>query len=215
MIRFRDRQHAGEELARRLTPWIGRPGVVLALPRGGVPLAAVVAQRLGMPLDLIIPRKIGHPRNPEYAVAAVVENGTIALNKAEIATLDRDWFEQAVEREQQEAARRRRCYLGDRSPLSFEGKVAILVDDGIATGLTMEVAILDAKARGAQEVVIAVPVVPADTARRLAKMVAAVVAVEIAEQYLGAVGAYYDDFSQVSDQSVIELINQSSSVAQP
>jgi len=213
MVRFRDRRHAGEVLAQRLAPWIGRTGVVLALPRGGVPLAAVVAPRLRMPLDLIIPRKIGHPHNPEYAVAAVVESGARDINRVEVAGLDTGGSDQAAERAQQEALRRRRCYLGERSPCALEGKAVILVDDGIATGLTMEAAIQDAKARGAQELVVAVPVVPADTARRLARMVSQVVAVEIAEHYLGAVGAYYDDFSQLSDQDVIELLKQAAPAA--
>src|SRR3989344_1657662 len=144
-MRFKDRADAGRKLAHALNKFKGRQGVVYALPRGGVVLGVEIAQALHMPLDLVIPRKIGHPISPEYAIGAVVENGEKVCNEMEVARIDPEWFRREVERERQEARRRRELYLGGREPAPVEGKTAIIVDDGIATGLTMEVAIRDVK----------------------------------------------------------------------
>jgi predicted phosphoribosyltransferase len=181
---------------------------VLALPRGGVVLGVEVAESLGMPLDLVIPRKIGHPQQPEYAIAAVAENGELATNEAEVRRVDHKWFRETVAREQAEAKRRRALYVGGRAPLALSGKVAILVDDGIATGLTMFAAIRDVKQRGPARTVVAVPVAPADTVARLRGEVDAVVTLDDGEYFLGAVGAYYNDFPQVSDDEVVALMRR-------
>lgn len=119
--------------------------MIYALPRGGVPLGVELAKALHMPLDLIIPRKVGHPYNPEYAIAAVGERGGLVCNEAEASQVDQAWFQQQVEAERQEAHRRRAYYLKDRETIAMKDKIAILVDDGIATGLTMEAAVQDAK----------------------------------------------------------------------
>jgi putative phosphoribosyl transferase len=205
-MRFADRTDAGRRLGEALARYRGRQGVVYALPRGGVVLGVEVARALAMPLDLVIPRKIGHPHQPEYAIGAVAESGELACNEAEVARVDAAWFEHAVEREKLEARRRRALYTGGRAPLDARDKTAIIVDDGIATGLTMMAAILDVKRFRPAQVVVAVPVVPADTAARLGRLVDDVVAVQVEEYYLGAVGAYYDEFHQVSDDEVIALM---------
>ncbi len=205
-MRFRDRTDAGKKLAKALEKYKDQPGIVYALPRGGVVLGAEIARHLELPLDLIIPRKIGHPLSPEYAICAVVESGELVCNEWEVSHVDQTWFKQTVEHERREAQRRRELYLAGRQPYSAEGKTAILVDDGIATGLTMEVAIRDARARRPARVVVAIPVSPKDTAERLSKQVDAVVALDIPDYYLGAVGAYYDYFEQVSDEEVVELM---------
>jgi len=206
-MRFRDRKDAGRRLAEALKPYAGQAGVVYPLPRGGVPLGVEIAQALGMELDLIIPRKIGHPYNPEYAIAAVGETGEPMVNRAEVDRVDPKWFEQEVARQREESRRRREAYLHGRKPLNVEGKVAILVDDGIATGLTMKAAIQDARARNPSKLVVAIPVVPADTARALQSMVDDLVALDIDENYLGAVGAYYENFDQTTDEEVVALLS--------
>lgn len=212
-MRFRDRTDAGRRLAQALSGYRGQEGVVLALPRGGVVLGAEIARALGMPLDLVIPRKIGHPLSPEYGIAAVTDSGELVTNPWEVSQMDPEWFKRSVERERAEAVRRRTRYLGGRAPLPLEGKVAILVDDGIATGLTMEAAIRDVKRRRPARLVVAVPVAPADTAERLRAQVDDFVALDIPELYLGAVGAYYDHFPQVSDDEVIALLAPSGTAA--
>lgn len=207
-MRFRDRTDAGKQLAAALAQYRGQAGVVLALPRGGVVLGVEVARSLGMPLDLVIPRKIGHPHQPEYAIAAVAENGELAANEAEVRRVDPAWFRDTVAREQAEARRRRELYLGGRAPLPLAGKLAILVDDGIATGLTMFAAIRDTKSRNPARTVVAVPIAPADTVEHLRREVDAVVTLDEGEYFLGAVGAYYDVFDQVSDSEVVALMKQ-------
>ena len=205
-MRFRDRADAGKRLAQALKKYQGQNGVVYALPRGGVVLGAIVARALGMPLDLLIPRKVGHPQQPEYAICAVVESGEMVCNQHEVARVDPQWFRQEVESERNEARRRRELYMGGREPAPVEGKTAIIVDDGIATGLTMEVSIRDARGRKPAHLVVAVPVAPPDTVERLSREVDEFVVLDPSPYYLGAVGAYYDQFLQVTDEEVIALL---------
>lgn len=205
-MRFRDRVDAGKQLAQALKKYQKHEGVVYALPRGGVVLGVEVARALGMSLDLLIPRKIGHPLQPEYAICAVVENGELVCNQQEVARVDPEWFRQEVEAERGEARRRRELYLGGRKPTPVEGKTAIIVDDGIATGLTMEVSIRDARRRRPKHLVVAVPVAPADTVERLSREVDEFMVLDASPFYLGAVGAYYDRFLQVTDEEVIALL---------
>ncbi len=204
-MRFSDRRDAGRRLAAALDKYRGEAGVVYALPRGGVPLGVEIARRLGMPLDLLVPRKIGHPGNPEYAICAVPENGERVCNPAEQARVSAQWLDQAEARERAEARRRRERYRAGESP-PVAGSTAIIVDDGIATGLTMRAAIRDARARDPARVVVAIPVAPADTAQTLEHEVDELVALDIPVHYLGAVGAYYDDFDQVSDSEVVDML---------
>ncbi|WP_026279286.1 MULTISPECIES: phosphoribosyltransferase [unclassified Thioalkalivibrio] len=204
-MRFRDRNEAGERLARALDRYRGQPGVVYALPRGGVPLGAVVARHLGMPLDLLIPRKIGHPFHAEYAICAVPEHGERVCNPREAERVDPDWLEQAEARERSEARRRRELYCTAPVP-EVTGKLAIIVDDGIATGLTMRAAIRDARQRRPRHLVVAIPVAPAETAAMLETEADELVTLDIPEYFRGSVGAYYEDFEQTSDDEVIALL---------
>lgn len=214
-MRFKDRTDAGVKLARLLAEKYARAdGIVYALPRGGVVLGVEVARHLGMPLDLVIARKIGHPYNPEYAIAAVTERGAPVVNTDEITRLPSDWFKMQLKLQRQEATRRHEVYLDGRVPLSCRGKTAIVVDDGIATGLTMEAAIRYLKQRHPARIVVAIPVAPADTAAKFRGEVDDLVALDLPEYYLGGVGAYYDYFPQVSDEEVIALLRRlSASVA--
>lgn len=206
-MRFRDRVDAGRQLAEALKPRVqGEDAIIYPLPRGGVPLGIEIARVLRMPVDLIIPRKIGHPYNPEYAIGAVTEHGDAVINAAEVARVDPAWYQAELAAQREEAHRRRERYLGDRAPLPAEGKTAILVDDGIATGLTMRAAIAEARQRRAARIVVAIPVAPRDTYDALAREVDAVVAVAVEVYYLGAVGAYYDQFEQLTDDEVIRML---------
>jgi len=205
-MRFKDRTEAGQKLAHLLLKYRNQPGIIYPLPRGGVVLGVEIAKILHMPIDLVIPRKIGHPRNPEYAIGAVAENGDMVRNEWEIARINAQWLEQQVAIERQEAQRRRKRYLGQQVPLSARGKTAILVDDGIATGLTMQAAIRDIKLRQPASIVVAIPLAPKETAEQLGREVDDVVGLEITDNYRGSVGSYYDEFFQVSDEEVIYLL---------
>ena len=206
MRQFRDRTDAGRRLGEALKKYAGEDVIVYALPRGGVVLGVEVAAALHAPLDLVIPRKIGHPFQPEYAIAAVAESGALAANEYETRRVDPKWLDETIEAERREAQRRRRRYLSGRAMTPATGKTAIIVDDGIATGLTMRAAIGDVKNMKPARVVVAVPVAPLDTVDALRKDVDDVVTVFTDSFYLGAVGAYYDDFPQVSDEEVVALL---------
>ena len=205
---FKNRVDAGRQLAALLRKFRGRDGAVYALPRGGVPLGAEIARELGLPLDIVTARKIGHPESPEYAIGAVTEGGELAVNPLEVEHLDKRWFDRAVAAQREEAQHRRKAYYGERTRPDVAGKLAIVVDDGIATGLTMEAALLELRQYRPGHLVMAVPVAPADTADRLAHLVDEFIAVETPVDYLGAVGAYYADFEQVSDAEVIALLDE-------
>lgn len=205
---FRDRVDAGQRLARALEEYQGQDVVVYALPRGGVILGAEVAKALKAPLDLLITRKIGHPLSPEYAICAISEAGGMICNEKERAQVDPQWFEAAVARERQEAIQRRDRYLQGRQPFPVEGKIAIIVDDGIATGLTMRAAIDEVKRRHPGQVVVAIPVIPKDTAVVLRQETDRLIALDIPEIFHGAVGAYYEDFRPIEDEEVIRLLHQ-------
>jgi len=205
-MRYRDRCDAGRRLAAALKDLVGKQVVILALPRGGVVLGVEVARALSAPLDLVIPRKVGHPDFPEYGIAAVTETGEVVANEAEVARVDPAWFARAVADERAEAARRRRRYLGDRPSVALEGKTAVVVDDGVATGLTMLAALREVRGRGARHVVAAVPVAPGDTVARLRREADEVVALQAPAAFAGAVGAYYERFDQVSDAEVVAAL---------
>lgn len=206
VVRFRDRVDAGQKLAARLEIYKHQDAVVYALPRGGVPVGKEIARALGCPLDLVIIRKIGHPGNPEYALGAVTEDGHFVVDEKDLARVDPKWFEAEKDKQLQEAKRRREKYLRGKEPISPAGKVAILVDDGIATGSTMMVAVKKIKQENPRKVVVAVAVSPKETAQRFAGEVDEFVAVTIPDIFWGAIGYYYDDFSQVSDEEVMNLL---------
>lgn len=208
-MRFHNRIDAGRQLALALAKYRGQDGIVYPLPRGGVELGVEIARALGMPLDLVIPRKVGHPLNPEYAVCAVTEFGAPICNEHEIAQRDPAWLRQSVENERREARRRRERYLATRAPLPAEGKIVILVDDGIATGLTLRAAIQDIRARRPRRLIAAIPVAPKAAAEQLLREVDELFALDVPDFYLGAVGAYYDEFPQLSDDTVVQLLNAS------
>ncbi|MGE4589469.1 MAG: phosphoribosyltransferase [Acidaminococcaceae bacterium] len=205
-MRFKNRHDAGVQLAELLQKYASNDLVVYALPRGGVPLGVEIAQKLQAPFDLIITKKIGHPGNPEYALCAIAEDGDPVCNQQEMDYIDENWLQEEIHRVRAEIKRRREKYFGEKTHPNIAGKTAIIVDDGIATGYTMLAAINEIKNRKPEKIVVAIPVTPADTAKELRKIIDDLISVEIDEFYLGAVGAYYDDFSQVEDEDVVHLI---------
>jgi predicted phosphoribosyltransferase len=206
---FRDRIDAGRRLARNLADYRGKDCVVLALPRGGVPVAAEVADFLKAPLDLLLVRKIGVPEHPELAMGSVVDGGEpIVVRDREIMRLSgtsEAVFDKVCARELREIERRRKFYLAGRPFEPLDGRIAIVVDDGLATGNTMRAALRGARERHPAELVMAVPVAPAETLAGFEAEADRIVCLAMPEQF-GAVGYYYEDFSQTSDREVIALL---------
>jgi putative phosphoribosyl transferase len=205
---FKDRQEAGAKLAKVLAPMIKDKAVVYALPRGGVVLGYEIAKTLNCPLEALIIKKIGHPWQEEYAIGAVAESGRTLFNEEETRQLDKNWLAEATAKNLKLAQARRQLYSGDKPMLDCRDLTAIIVDDGIATGLTMELAIAEIKSRQPHQIIVAVPVLPADTARRLKKLINQLVYLEAPEFFAGAVGAYYVDFAQVDDKEVIKYLKK-------
>jgi putative phosphoribosyl transferase len=207
-MRFKNRTEAGKLLAQALAKYKGQPAVVFALPRGGVVPSVEIARDLGAPLDLLLAHKVGHPYQPEYAIAAVSEDGHIIANAQEMQRIDKRWFESEVEHQMQEIKRKREKYLKGKKESSLQDKIAILVDDGIATGLTMQAGVLELKEKHPRKIIVAVPVSPKSTAQLLQNQVDEFVGIQVPnnEEFLGAIGAYYDDFSQVEDEEVIAIL---------
>lgn len=205
---FKNRTEAGQKLAELLSDYASQDVVVYALPRGGVVLGAEIARAINAPLDLIITRKIGHPSNPEYAVCALAEDGAPICNQSELERLGHHWLEEEKHKAREEIQRRRKEYLGDTTQKEIKGKTAIIVDDGIATGLTMIASIEEMKIHEPKEIVVAIPIVPYLTSLKLEGMVDKVVCVEATRDFLGAVGAYYEDFTQVEDEEVKRILKE-------
>jgi len=213
---FRDRREAGDRLADRLTGLDeirGREATVLGIPRGGVVVADAVAERLAAPLDVVIPRKLGAPGNAELAIGAVAP-GVSVLDERMVRALGvpDSYVKREVARAEGEIERRQRRYRAGLPSLELEGRTAVVVDDGVATGSTAVVALRWARARNAAAVVLGVPVAPALTARQLAHEADEVVALETPDLF-HTVGQWYAHFGQVSDEEVIRILERRSSVA--
>jgi putative phosphoribosyl transferase len=207
-MHFKNRRDAGLKLAQLLTAYKGQDVIVYALPRGGITVAAEIASRLHAPLDVILAHKIGHPFMPEYAIAAVSESGHLIGKPDELKYFKSSWLEKEKEKQMLEIKRRRALYRQGKKEASAKDKIAILVDDGIATGLTMQVGIQELRNQTPQKIIVAVPVSPKNTAHLIQTMADEFVALEVPDDFMGAVGAYYDDFSQVEDEEVAAMISQ-------
>ena len=207
---FTDRRDAGRKLAGMLEKFQNQPNtIVIGLPRGGVVVACEAARRLNLPLDIIVPRKIGAPGNDELAIGAITEEGEAVLDEILVRELNvaPEYIAKTVAKEKQEAQRRLKLYRGGRGPLSLQDKTAILIDDGIATGATMRAAIRSAKNKKAKKIIVAVPIIAPDTLNKLRAEADEIIYLD-APMFLGAIGAFYEEFSQTEDEEVIELMRE-------
>lgn len=208
--RFSDRSEAGRLLSERLMDYAGRTDVVVfALPRGGVPVAFEVAKALHTPLDVFLVRKLGVPGNPELAMGAIASGNVRVLNEEVIAALgiSSEVVETVTAQEQMELERREKLYRGAYEPSEISGKIVILVDDGIATGSTMRSAIRAARAQDPDRLIVAVPTIAADTFHRLQLEVDKLVTLMAPESFY-AVGQWYEDFAQTTDEEVTDLLER-------
>jgi len=205
--RFADRRAAGRALADRLERLNLDAPVVVALPRGGVPVAYEVATRLDAPLDIALVRKLGAPGQPELGIGALAEDGTVILDEqtARAIGVTRTQIERILDRETTELARRRQAYRGARPPIPVDGRTVVLIDDGIATGVTAIAAVRMLEARGASRVLVAVPVCPATAVERLRAQLGELICLHCLRRF-GGVGAWYRDFTQITDAEVTALL---------
>lgn len=203
---FRNRTDAGRDLSGILSHYFDSPStVVVGLVRGGAVIALEVADRLNLPLDLLVVRKLGYPDNPEFALAAVTAAGDVA-SAWDNSGIDRDWYERELARLHFQAQELERIYLVGRPRPNVHGKTVLLVDDGIATGLTVRAAIAELQRRGAAKIVIAAPVIPKEVARELTKYADEVDSILTPKHFLGSVGSYYTFFPQVTDDEVVQIL---------
>lgn len=206
---FNNRFDAGRKLAEKLVRYKGRHPVVMALPRGGVPVAAEVASFLEAALDLILVRKIGVPTQHELAMGAVVDGGSPLVVRNEdviaLAGVSDTEFKAVCDSELLEIERRRQRYLGNRPPIDIAGRITIIIDDGMATGATTRAALRAMRQRKPSKLVLAVPVAPYDTLAAMQEEADEIICLETHE-YFGAIGVYYADFRQISDQEVIGIL---------
>jgi putative phosphoribosyl transferase len=207
MTCFENRNEAGKLLAQKLSSYKNKDAVVLALPRGGVPVAYEISKILNLPLDLIFAHKIGHPLHEEYAVAAINESGNLVGNSYELSKIDSSWLEKEKLKVLDEIKKRRTLFLRGKKITNLKNKIVILVDDGIATGYTLRAAILEAKNFHPSKIVIAVPVTPENIYLKILNEVDefCAVLIEKDEDFLGSVGAYYGEFNPVDEGEICAL----------
>lgn len=206
---FQDRADAAEKILPKLNKFKRkRKLVVIGIPRGGVPLAEKIADEINQPLDIIVTRKIGAPFNKEYAIGAITEEGTPIFDESNkrAADVSENYLEDEIETQQEEIDRRLRKYRGQKEPLNLDGKTALIVDDGVATGNTMKATIKSAQEKGADKIVVAVPVGAPDTIDELEDLADEVICLEQPDRF-GAIGKFYYNFDQVSDEEVINALN--------
>lgn len=205
---FKDRIEAGTILAVALKDYQNDDTVIVALPRGGVVLGAVIAENLKAPLGTVLVRKIGHPNAPEYAIGAVAEGNTQIFNAREVAQTHKQFLDAAKRDAVKLIEKRRKLYYANFEPPAVNDRTVILVDDGIATGLSMRAAVKAMQAQGAKTIIVAVPVAPWDAIKKLERLVDTIVLVDNPENFHGAVGAHFVHFDQVDDQAVQETLTE-------
>lgn len=204
---FKNREEAGRLLGEKLKAINIDQPVIYGIPRGGLVCAQEIAKALKAPLSAIITRKIGHPENPEYAIGAVAEDGDIELSP-DSEMVDQDWLSKKIEEKKAEAKNRREYILGGKNPLPAAGKTAIVVDDGLATGLTMLTALKEVRHLKPKRIIVAVAVSAREIAEKIKEDGNELVALEIPEFFLGAIGNYYESFPQVTDEEARKIFNQ-------
>ncbi len=208
---FKDRIDAGQKLADKLQEYKNKKGtIILALPRGGVVVGFEIAKKLNLPLDLVVTRKIGAPNNDEYAIGAITESGEGIFDQQAISLLGvtKEYLDKKISEEMKEAMRRLKEYRVGRQPLNLKNKTIIIVDDGLATGLTMRAGIKSVKKQKVKEIIVAVPVAARDSLEIVKKEADRVIYLD-APSYFGAVGSYYENFNQTTDEEVLDLMRKS------
>lgn len=201
---FRDRIEAGLLLASKLKKYQNDPGVILAVPRGGVPVAYAVAKELGFPLEVILTKKIGHPMNPEYAIGAASMHDYIVVPHDNVS---QDYIDNEVVKIRRKLKEMYVKFMGDKDPEDLKGKTVIVVDDGVATGNTLLGTVDMLRKSDPSKIIVAVPVAPASAVNKLNQVVDEVIVVLVPENFYG-VGSFYEDFEQVSDEEVIYYLNK-------
>jgi putative phosphoribosyl transferase len=204
MYRFHDRREAGKRLASALQKYANVPGVILAVPRGGVPVAYEVARELNLPLEVILVKKIGHPFNPEYAIGAVGMNETYIVPHEEV---NEHYIQNETGIVRARLAEMKQKFFGGREPVSLTGRTVIIVDDGIATGNTMLATVRILRRSKPAKIIIAVPVISTTAMQKLSREADELIAILVPENFSG-VGAYYRDFSQLTDEEVFHYLDR-------
>lgn len=204
MKRFQDRIDAGMQLAQKLSHYKNQPGVVLAIPRGGIPVAYMVAKSLAMPMDIMLTKKIGHPLHKEYAIGAASLDDYFVIPEIEVSA---DYIQQELKQIRSRLREMQLLFIGDRTALDLKGKTVIIVDDGMATGNTMLVTVDLLKKQSPARIIVAVPVASHSAVKLLAPHVTEVISVYTPVEFYG-VGAFYDDFSQLEDEDVSIYLNE-------
>ncbi|HVZ56340.1 MAG TPA: phosphoribosyltransferase family protein [Chitinophagaceae bacterium] len=201
---FKDRMEAGMALTEKLKKYKKEEGLVLAVPRGGVPIAYVVAKELGFPLDIVLTKKIGHPANKEYAIGAVSMTDSYIIPHENVSD---KYVEAQTLYIRQRLKEMYSKFMGDKAPEPMEGKTVIVIDDGIATGNTLMATVQMLRRSNPAKIVIAVPVASSDSIRKLSPVVDELICLLVPELFFG-VGAFYEDFTQVSDQQVMDYLDK-------
>ena len=203
---FFDRHEAGASLAKKLRQYRNRNVVLYALPKGGVPVGYEIAKALNVPLDLLIVQKIGHPISRDYGICAVTEDGDRIEDECGLCGLSDEWLNTEISRKLQEAARQRFIYKNNQPAVSAEDKIAIIVDDGMATGITIRAAVQAIAKEWPEQIVVATPVGPHDVIKELKSSVDAVIVELDDREFLGTVDSYYENYAEVTDLQVVSLL---------
>jgi predicted phosphoribosyltransferase len=203
---FNNREDAALKLAEKLEKYKNTNGVILAIPRGGVPIGFTISKKLNLPLEIIMSKKIGHPLNPEYAI------GSVTMHNIIINENNKDVSKEYIQNEHlkilNKLKEKYKIFMGEKNQTNFKNKTLIIVDDGIATGNTILAAIEDIKQNKPKEIIIATPVAPKNVASKLSKLVNEFICLELPIEFM-AIGQFYNNFSQVTDEEVVELIKLS------
>lgn len=202
---FKDRNEAAILLAKKLDKYKHKDGVVLAVPRGGLPVGFIIAKELGFPLEVVLSKKIGHPRNPEFAIGSVSLHGAI-INDG-VLDVSTDYIQNEANRIQKSLKEKFKLYMGKRKQINLKDKTVIIVDDGIATGSTILATIDVIRKSGPREIIVAVPVAPPSAVDKFTNAVDEFICLLIPDDFMG-VGQFYENFSQVSDEEAIQILSE-------
>lgn len=208
-FKVKNRQDAALRLVKELKIYKDANAIVLAIPRGGIPIGYFIARELKLPLEIILSKKIGYPNNPEFAIGSVTLQGVVVDEK--FSTEFKDYIDKESKKILEALKSKFALYMGNRKPTDLSNKTVIIVDDGIATGNTIMATIQAVKKSNPKKIIVAVPVAPKDTATKMEKLVEDFICLHVADEFFG-VGQFYEDFSQVSDEEVIRLLNKNQTV---